>query len=64
MDLDLRNVHIALAVGTVVLIVGCYLFRNAGEDALQLVGIAMFVVALGTLFFLDERDERRHKGGQ
>lgn len=62
MNLDLRNVHIALAVGTVVLIVGCYLFRNSGEGALQMVALAMLVIGFGTLGFLDARDERRRGG--
>jgi hypothetical protein len=64
MKLDLRNAHISLAVGTVVLVIGCYLFRNSGEGALQLVALAMLVVTFGTFFLLEDRDERRQRRDQ
>ncbi len=55
----MRNAHIGLGVGTIVLIVGCLLFWNSGEDAMQMVGAAMLVAAFGTTSALDTRDERR-----
>jgi hypothetical protein len=61
---DLRNAHVSLGVGLVVLTAGCYLFRHSGEDALQLVAFAMLVVTFGTFAFLEDRDERRHKRDQ
>lgn len=64
MKLDLRNAHISLAVGVVVLVIGCFLFRDSGEDALQMVALAMLVVTFGTFIVLEDRDERRHKRDQ
>ena len=58
---DLRNAHIALAVLAVILFVGGFLVRNAGEGAMQLVGLAAFAAGFGTLFFLNERREQRKK---
>jgi uncharacterized membrane protein YoaK (UPF0700 family) len=64
MKLDLRNAHISLAVGVVVLVIGCFLFRDSGEDALQMVALAMLVVTFGTFIVLEDRDERRHERDQ
>ncbi len=61
MNVDLRSAHIGLAVGIVVLVVGCILFKDSGEGALQLVALAMLIIALGTTSFLDWRDERRER---
>jgi hypothetical protein len=59
--MGLRNPNIAVAVGAVVLVSGILLFRDAGEGAMQMVIIAMFVAIFGTLALLDARDER-HEG--
>lgn len=64
MNLDLRNAHIGLAVGIVVLVIGCILFKDSGEDVLQLVCIAMLIATLGTTSILEWRDERRQKRDQ
>jgi multisubunit Na+/H+ antiporter MnhB subunit len=61
---DLRNAHIGFGVGVVVLVVGCYLLRNAGEDALGLLGLAVLVVSVGTFILLEDREERRQKRDQ
>lgn len=58
---DLRNAHIALAAGMIVLFVGGFLVRNAGEDAMQLIGAAVLIVSFGTLFALNARDGRRRE---
>jgi hypothetical protein len=58
---DLRNAHIAIAVGMAVAFGGGYLVRNAGEGAMQLVGVAMLVATFGTGLLLLAREERREK---
>ncbi|HEU4945268.1 MAG TPA: hypothetical protein VFT10_08920, partial [Solirubrobacterales bacterium] len=56
-----RDVHIALAVGVVILFGGGFLVRNSGEAAMQLVGLAAFVGAFGTLTFLAEKEIRHQE---
>lgn len=56
--------HIALAVGVVILFGGGFLVRSSGETAMQLVGLAAFVGMFGTLTFLVEREDRQHKRDQ
>lgn len=56
---DLRQANIGIAVGATVMVVGAFLFRNSGEVALQLVGIASFVSAFAVYFVLLGRAERR-----
>ncbi|HEU5141529.1 MAG TPA: hypothetical protein VFU04_00055 [Solirubrobacterales bacterium] len=41
--------------------IGGFLVRNAGEAAMQLVGLATLVVTFGTLALLNARDGRRQK---
>ena len=60
-DIDLKNPHIALAVSTVVVVIGAVLFHDDGEGAMQLVALVGLVVMFGTLFALDARDDRRQK---
>jgi hypothetical protein len=57
--MGMRNPNIAVAVGAVILFIGAFLFRDAGEGALQLVALATLIGAFGTLHLLDERDRRR-----
>jgi hypothetical protein len=61
MKVDMRNANIGIGVGVVVLIVGCALFRNSGEDAIQAVGVAMLIATFATIGILDNRDESRPK---
>lgn len=61
---DPRNAHIGIGIGIVVLLVGCYLLKNAGEDALGLLGLAVLVVSVGTFVLLEDREERRQKRDQ
>ena len=56
---QLRNAHIAIAVGVTVAFGGSFLFRNAGEGAMHLVGVAVLVAAFGTLAYLNTREYRR-----
>jgi uncharacterized membrane protein YfcA len=59
--IDLRNANIAIAVGAVVVFVGGFLARDAGEGAMQLVGLLTLAATFGTLFGLNARDERRKR---
>jgi hypothetical protein len=61
MRLDLRKGNIGVAVMFVILAVGCYLFRHAGEGALQLVGLIAFAAGLGTAGLLFELEDRRNR---
>jgi hypothetical protein len=58
---DLRNAHIALAAGIVVLVVGAFLVRDGGEGPMQLAGLAGLVATFGTALFLNARDDRQGK---
>lgn len=58
---DLRKANISVAVGMAVLVIGMLLFEDAGEGAIQLVGLAMLIATFGTLTFLLERDDSRRK---
>jgi hypothetical protein len=51
-------------VGAIVAFGGGFLVRNAGEGAMQLVGLATLVAAFGTAFFLIAREERRERRGE
>ncbi len=57
----LRNAHIAIAVGAVVLVSGVVLAGGTETDAAKLVVIAMFAAMFGTAAALDARDERRER---
>jgi uncharacterized membrane protein YfcA len=58
---ELRNAHISMAVGAVVAFVGGFLARDAGDDVMQLVGLATLVASFGTMILLSDRDERRER---
>ncbi|HEX5763334.1 MAG TPA: hypothetical protein VFY04_09465 [Solirubrobacterales bacterium] len=58
---EIRQVHIALAVLVVIVLVGGFLVRDAGEAAMQLVGLVGLVACFGTAVVLLERLERRQK---
>ncbi len=58
---DLRNAHIALAVLVAILLVGGFIVRDAGEAAMQLIGLAALIVGFATLFFLNARQDRRER---
>jgi hypothetical protein len=60
-EVDMRNPHIAVAVGLSVLVAGSLLFRDAGETALKLLVLVTFLVTFVTLALLDARDERRER---
>lgn len=61
---QLKDAHIAVAVGTAILFVGGFLVRNAGDGALQLVGIVALVATFGTLSVLAEREIRRKEANR
>jgi uncharacterized membrane protein HdeD (DUF308 family) len=58
---DLRNANIGILVGVLIVVMGLLVFRNSGEEALQLVGLIAFVGALAVQTILDELAERREK---
>jgi hypothetical protein len=57
----LRYANIGLAVSAVILVVGVVLFRDSGEEALQGVGLAAFVIGSAVYLSLEKRAERREK---
>lgn len=61
---SLRYANIGLAVGTAIMLVGVILLRNAGEGAIQAVGLVGFVSVFAVYGFLDERARRRRERGQ
>jgi uncharacterized membrane protein len=58
---QLRDAHVAIAIGTMILFVGGFLVRDAGEGAMQLVGVLAFFATFGTLVVLAERELRRKR---
>lgn len=62
MQLHLRNANISVAVGSVILVVGGYVFRNSGEGPLLIVVLVAWIAMFWILGSLNERDERREKG--
>jgi hypothetical protein len=60
----MRRAHIGAGVGFLVMLVGVILFHNAGEGAVQAVGLVGFIVACGAYVFLDERARRRRERDQ
>lgn len=54
-----KYANIGLAVATVILVVGCFAFRNSGDSALQAVWVVSFVVGSVVYRGLDERNRRR-----
>ena len=61
---QLRNVHISIAVGAVVAVVGAVLMRNASEGTSQLLGLAILGATFGTLILLKIREEGRENRDQ
>lgn len=60
----MRNPNIAVAVMAVIIFGGGFIVRNSGEGAMQLVGLLALIIGFGTLFYLEERDDRRGKRPQ
>ncbi len=60
----MRRAHIGAGVGFLVMLVGVVLFQDAGEGAIQAVGLVGLVVTFGVYLFLDERARRRRERGQ
>jgi hypothetical protein len=56
---QLRDAHIAIAVGALIIFGGGFLARNAGEAAALLVVLAAFIAMAGVLVFLAEKDIHR-----
>jgi uncharacterized membrane protein YfcA len=60
---DLRNANIGILVGTLIAVVGAVVFRNSGEDALELVGLTALVGAFAVYTILDELTKRKKTRG-
>lgn len=60
----IRYANMGIAVAAVILVVGAFLLRDAGEAALQALGIGAFIACFVVYISLDERDKRRRKRGQ
>jgi hypothetical protein len=58
---DLRQANICILVAAVIAVVGVLVFRNAGDAALQLVGMAALIGAFVVHCVLDELTLRRNK---
>ena len=56
-----RRANIGIAAGAIVAVAGAVAFGRSNEAALELVGLAAFVVALGVYLVLDERALRKNK---
>ncbi len=48
-------------MGTTIIFVGAYLFRNSSEGALEIVMLVALIAALGIANVLDEREERHSR---
>lgn len=58
-----RYANIGVGVIFVILLVGGFLLRDAGDAALQALGIVAFIVGAAVYVRLDERDKRRRREG-
>ena len=61
--LNLRNANTALALMMVFFFGGGYFFRDS-ELGLTIAVLGGFVVSVGLMIYLDERDERRRERDQ
>ena len=59
-----RYANIGIGVAVVIMVAGAILLRDAGEDALQAVGIGAFLAAMAVYLFLCEWEDRRKKRDQ
>jgi hypothetical protein len=60
----LHFANVGILVATVILFGGAFLFKDAGEGALQAVSLVGFFSGFAVLHGLDERAKRRRKRGQ
>jgi hypothetical protein len=60
----IRYANMGIGVAAVILMVGAILLRNAGEAALQALGLVAFIACFVVYISLDERDKRRKRRGQ
>jgi hypothetical protein len=58
---EIRHANVGIAVAAVVLAVGVFVFKDAGEGALQAVGLVGFVSALFVSHTLDAHAKRREE---
>ncbi len=61
---SLRYANIGIGVAVVIMVAGAIFLRDAGEGALQAVGIGAFLAAMAVYVFLCEREERRKRRDQ
>jgi hypothetical protein len=60
----IRYANMGVGVAAVILVVGTILLKDAGEGALQALGLVAFIACCVVYVTLDERDKRRKKRGQ
>jgi hypothetical protein len=61
---SIRHANIGIGVCALIAVVGVFIFRNQGEDALRLVGLAAIFGAFAVYFGLEERACRRRRPPQ
>jgi hypothetical protein len=59
-----RYANIGVGVGMTILVIGAILLKDAGEGALQALGLASFFLGLVVCHGLDERNRRRQRRDQ
>jgi predicted MFS family arabinose efflux permease len=59
--MGLRYANIGIAVGSIIIFGGAFIFRHSGEAALQAVAVVGFVAAFVVYHALDERARRRER---
>lgn len=59
-----KYANIGVAVAVVIMAVGGFLLRNAGEGAIQALGIGAFFACFAVYIGLEERARRRSKRSQ
>lgn len=58
---SLRNVHIGLAVGSIILFGGIFIFRNASDGVFQVLGLVSLITMFGVYHALDARERHAEK---
>ncbi len=60
----IRYANMGIGVAFAIMAVGVFVLKDAGEAALQALGIGALLAALAVYLFLYERAKRRHRRDQ
>jgi hypothetical protein len=60
----IRYANMGVGVAAVILVAGAILLKDAGEGAMQALGLGAFIACCVVYVTLDERDKRRRRRGQ